>query len=119
MPFRWVKTEGFKYKPYSCIACGQAPMKDDGSGPEDAVWMEGADVNWGDYLQLCSSCVRIVGELMGMLDPEKVGELKLRIRELEKRLQESEGDRDEYKSLNETMLAGAKARKRSKEMTNA
>jgi|1186.fasta_scaffold111219_2 hypothetical protein len=119
MPFRWVVTEGFKYKPYHCIACGQAPMKDDGLGPHDAVWMEGADVNWGDYLQLCCSCVRIVGELMGMLDPEKVGELKVKIQALEKSLKDAQGERDEYKSLNESMLTGARARKRSKEMSSA
>lgn len=116
MPFRWIATEGFKQKPYACIGCGQSPMKDDGSGPDEVYVLEGSDVNWGDTLQLCGSCVRIVGELHGMLEPEKVDKLKRKIRELEGNFKDAEGERDEYQALNEKMLAGARARKRSKEM---
>jgi hypothetical protein len=122
MPMRWVATQGFKQQPYACIACGQSPvvLEEDGDRhPEEAYVMEGSDVNWGDTLQLCSSCVRILGELHGMLEPEKVGELKVKIQALEKSLKDAQGERDEYKSLNESMLTGARARKRSKEMSSA
>jgi len=119
MPMKWSAHEGFHLSPYSCIGCGQAPMKEDGSGPEEVYWMEGSDVNWGDTLQLCGSCVRILGELHGMLEPDKVQALIKRIKELEKSVKELEGERDEYQSLNEQMLDGARARKRSKEKVNA
>jgi hypothetical protein len=117
MPFRWVATPGIRQKPYVCIACGQAPI--DENGPKEAYWMEGSDVNWGDSTQLCCSCARIVGELHGMLEPDKVEILRRRIEVLEKTVEELEGERDEYKRLNERMLSGAQARKRSKEMTGA
>jgi hypothetical protein len=122
MPMRWVQTEGFKQKPYHCIACGGAPVvrEEDGNGkPDVAYWMEGSDVNWGDSLQLCSSCVRILGELAGMLEPEKVDTLTKRIKELEGKLEEAQGQRDEYQELNERMVSGARARKTSKEKVNA
>jgi hypothetical protein len=80
MPMKWEATTGFPQKPYCCVACGQAPMED--GEPCEAYTLQGSDVNWGDTLALCSSCVRILGELHGM-------------------------------------LAGAQARKRSKEMTSA
>ena len=114
MPMRWIATTGFPQKPYVCVACGQAPMKEDAT-PEEAYTLEGSDVNWGDTLQLCCSCVRVVGELHGMLEPEKVSLLKKEIRELKGQLEEAQGERDEYETLNSRMLEGAKARKRSKE----
>lgn len=116
MPMKWNTHKGFHLSPYSCVGCGSSPMGE--NGPEEVYWMEGSDVNWGDTLQLCGSCVRILGELHGMLEPDKVKALMKRIRELEKQLGESEGERDEYKELNDTMIAGARARKRSKEKVN-
>lgn len=122
MPFRWVQTEGFKSKPYHCIACGQAPVVQDEDGvghPDVAYWMEGSDVNWGDSILLCSSCVRILGELAGFLIPEVSEKLRKQVRELKENVKRLEGERDEYKQLNESMLAGARARKTSKEKVNA
>lgn len=121
MPMRWVAVEGFPQQPYSCIGCGQAPMivDEEGSRPAQAYMLEGSDVNWGGTLQLCSSCVRIIGELHGMLEPDKVRALEKEITALTKRAEDAEGDRDEYQSLNERMLSGAKARKASKEKVNA
>jgi hypothetical protein len=93
--------------------------EDGSTEPAEAYMLEGSDVNWGGTLQLCGSCVRIIGELHGMLEPDKVQILEKQIRELEKNLEESEGERIEYQSLNERMLSGAKARKASKEKANA
>jgi hypothetical protein len=122
MPMRWVASKGFSQKPYSCVGCGQSPMitNEDGSTePAEVYVLEGSDVNWGDTLQLCGSCVRILGELHGMLEPDKVRALEKEIRDLTKKLEESDGERDEYKSLNERMISGARARKSSKEKVNA
>src|SRR4051794_6221317 len=119
MPMRWVATQGFKQNPYKCIACGSSPVDEETREPAEVYVLEGSDVNWGQTLQLCGSCARIVGELHGMLEPKKVEILNKRIKELEKKLKDAEGERDEYQQLNERMVSGAKARKRSKEMTSA
>lgn len=122
MPMRWVATKGFPQQPYSCVGCGQAPMvreEDDSTHPAECYMLEGSDINWGGTLQLCGSCVRIIGELHGMLEPDKVRALEKRIKELEKSLSDAQGDRDEYQALNERMLSGARARKTSKEKVNA
>lgn len=122
MPMRWVATTGFPQKPYACVGCGQSPMvtnEDETTEPAEGYMLEGSDINWGDTLQLCGSCVRILGELHGMLEPEKVRALEKQITSLTKKLQDAEGERDEYYSLNQRMLEGARARKRSKEKVNA
>lgn len=122
MPMRWVATKGFSQKPYACVGCGQSPMvinEDESTEPAEAYVLEGSDVNWGDTLQLCGSCVRILGELHGMLEPDKVRALEKEIQELTKKLTDVEGERDEYKSLNERMISGARAKRSSKEKAHA
>jgi hypothetical protein len=111
MSMRWIKTSGMKLKPYNCAACGSTPQKEDGSGPEDAVFREGVDINWGDSLYLCKTCVRIVGELMGMAEPHEVSELKRKLKDSEDENESLTEDLNTLQSRVDRMLDGARAKK--------
>lgn len=120
---KWERIQGMKYKPYGCTACGSSPTKEDGSGPEDAYWAQAVDVNWGDSLLLCSSCVRVLGGLAGFLEPERAQILRDRNESLDQQLQLEKGQHAELKARVERMLDGARAKKevqqKKKVKTNA
>ncbi len=111
---KWSKVSGMKLKPYRCTACGSTPQKEDGSGPEDAYFAEGVDVDWGNSLYICSSCVRVLGQLAGMATPDQVTRLQ---NEKEQALTEAEELQEE---LNRTdarlrkIIDGSKAVKEEK-----
>lgn len=111
---RWSKVSGMKLKPYRCAGCGSTPQKEDGSGPEDAYFAEGVDINWGDSLYICSSCVRVIGQLAGMLDPDAVIRLE---NEKEKALTEAEELQEELNRVDtrlKRIVDGSKAVKEEK-----
>jgi hypothetical protein len=106
---RWVKIPGMKYKPYVCIACGGAPTKEDGSKePEDAYWREGADVNYGDYLQLCCNCVRVLGELAGFITPEDAEDMTRQLKASAEQFYELREEHEKLKARVDLGVVGNK-----------
>lgn len=106
---RWVAVTGMKLKPYCCIACGSTPVDED--GPRQAYFCEAVDVNWGDSLYLCESCVRVLGELAGMLSLDDSKDLK---RNLESSKQREDELKEELATLQgrvDRMLDGVRAKK--------
>jgi hypothetical protein len=110
----WSAVQGMKLKPYCCAACGSSPMEgteNEGEGPKQAYFAEGVDINWGDSLYLCDTCVRILGELRGMIDVDKA---KKYAKQLDSLRVQYDGLQEEHAALEkrvERMLDGARAKK--------
>jgi hypothetical protein len=108
---KWTRVEGMKLKPNCCIACGSTGEVVDGDGSPEAYFAEAVDVNWGDSLYLCGTCVRILGQLRGMIDVEQAEEAQNRIRTLEEELSAERASHDQLKTRVERMMDGVRAKK--------
>lgn len=74
-----------------CTVCGCRPRDEkDRNGPAlpMVVWI-GGDVNWGDDLNLCQNCVRVMGQLIGMEDPDEVAGLKKSVKQMKGELKKA------------------------------
>jgi hypothetical protein len=81
---------------------------------EEAYFREGLDVNWGDSVFLCKSCVWVLGQLAGFLDPEQVDDLARKHRDLEEELAEITEERNKLRGQVRRILDGSKAMKEVK-----
>lgn len=73
-----------------CTVCGCRPRDEkDRNGPAlpMVVWI-GGDVNWGEDLNLCQNCVRVMGQLIGMEDTDEVVKLKEGLKRAKEELKE-------------------------------
>lgn len=110
---RWVVVPAMHLKPYRCIACGSTPR--DTSHPDrpnlQAYFREGVDVNFGDSVFLCEECVKVLGQLRGMVDVD----VHEKLRKAEKlqcnRADEAEHDLAELQARVDRMLDGVRAKK--------
>lgn len=106
---RWVATNGMRLKPYCCAGCGSTPTDED--GPKQAAFCEGVDINWGDSLYICSSCVHVLCDLFGRV--EEITHRRV-VSELKGTKAALKAITEDYKVLQakvDRMLDGAKARK--------
>lgn len=107
---RWVKTNGMPLKPYCCAGCGSTgEMGED--GPPPAYFREGVDINWGDSLYICDTCCRILGELRGMADVDKVQALESAVTQWKDKYDTVKRNLDEAQNRIDRMLDGVKAKK--------
>jgi aminoglycoside N3'-acetyltransferase len=84
------------------------------------------DVNFGDSVFLCEECVKVLGQLRGMVDVDVHEKLMRQHKELEVSYRDLEADYNTQESRIERMLDGVKAkkevtssRKKTKVATNA
>jgi hypothetical protein len=110
---KWSRVKGMKLKPNCCVACGSTGEMTE-EGPPDAYFAEAVDVNWGDSVYLCESCVRVLGELAGMASTENYDKVK-------KELAKTKKERADFKELSQKlekridrMLDGNKAIKEAR-----
>jgi hypothetical protein len=108
---KWTKVQGMKLPPQHCTACGSTGEYKEGEGPPDAYFAEAVDVNWGQALYLCDSCVRILGTLRGMMDVENVTELQQELTDTTEQLDDLQISYDALQDRVERMLGGVKAKK--------
>jgi len=107
---KWVTVDAMRLIPYKCIACGGTPRDVEGDNVP-AYFAEGVDYDWGKALYLCDSCVRIVGQLRGMVDVDVHEKVK---KQLEVELEEHEALARAYDAQEnriERMLDGVRAKK--------
>jgi hypothetical protein len=114
---RWVVVPAMHLKPYRCIACGSTPR--DTTQPDrpnlQAYFREGVDVNFGDSVFLCEECVKVLGQLRGMVDVSVHEKL---IRELNRISSERDQIQEELEATQdriERMLDGVRAKKEATE----
>lgn len=107
---KWSKVKGMKLPPQHCAACGNTGEYTEDEVP-DAYFAEAVDINWGQSLYLCDTCVRILGELRGMLDVDKVEKLRGELKETTEELGELQVSYDALQDRVSRMLDGVKAKK--------
>lgn len=110
---KWSVVPYMHLKPYRCIACGSTPRDDqvEGKPNKQAYFAEGIDVNWGDSLFLCDSCVRVLGELRGMVDVEDHERLQRKYDSLVEQHNALAEAHEKQDARIERMLDGVKAKK--------
>lgn len=110
---KWVQRKGMHLKPYSCVACGQSATPVNGE-MQDAYFAEGVDVNWGDSVFLCESCVWVLGQLAGFLDPDQVNDLKREKSQIEDELEDLKVEHEATEKRMGRILEGSKAMKEAR-----
>ena len=93
------------------MACGGGPRTDAEGDIKDCVFVEAVDINWGDSVYLCPTCVRVMAEMYGFATPEDV-------EKLDKKIEELEEYKKKYEKLNkrvQDMLKGSRARDKVKQ----
>lgn len=112
---KWSVRPAMHLKPYRCIACGSTPR--DTAHPNrpqlQCYFAEGIDVNYGDSVFLCEECVKVLGQLRGMVDVEDHEKLKNSYDLLLGKYEQLEDDFEEQESRINRMLDGVKAKKES------
>lgn len=73
---------GMPLQPHSCVCCGKGARDESGNIREN-VFAEAVDINWGDSVYICPECGLVIGELYGMVSPDDVEDLRLKVKELE------------------------------------
>lgn len=110
---KWVAVPAMHLKPYRCLACGSTPRDDEVEGRPNmqAYFCEGVDMNYGDSVFLCGNCVRVLGELRGMVSVKDHERLKKAHEELKYTHGELKEELTELRARVERMLDGVKAKK--------
>src|SRR6266571_3292992 len=62
--------KGMAEIPHHCVICGSNPMDEITGEQQEAIFAPGVDVNWGDSVYLCKSCVEIMADLFGRVTKE-------------------------------------------------
>lgn len=107
---KWAAVQGMKLRPYRCVGCGNTgEMEED--GPPKAFFCEGVDINWGDSLYLCESCVNVLGQLAGMVTEEEYELAKTRLETLQHKHEQLKQEHDRQDERIDRMLDGVKAKK--------
>lgn len=111
---KWAVVQGMRLKPYRCVACGNTGEQGE-DGPPQAYFAEGADVNWGDSLYLCESCVRVLGQLAGMATIEQYEALEKKYAHLANKHELLENEHERQSERIDRMLDGVKAKKEARQ----
>lgn len=110
---RWVAVPAMHLKPYKCAACGGTPRDDEVEGRPNmqAYFCEGVDIDWGNALFLCGNCVRVLGELRGMVGVKEHEKLKALYSSLQEAHEDLQNTYAALQSRVDRMLDGVAAKK--------
>lgn len=110
---RWVAVPHMHLKPYKCVGCGGTPRDDEVEGRPNlqAYFCEGVDIDWGNSLFLCGNCVRVLGELRGMVGVGDHAKVVKKLEETESELTQTREDLEKAQDRIARMLDGVAAKK--------
>lgn len=114
---KWAVVQGMKLRPHRCFACGNTGEQGD-DGPPTAYFAEGADVNWGDSVYLCESCVKVLGQLAGMVSEEEHQLTVTKLENLERKHEQLQEEYDRQGERIDRMIDGVKAKKEATQTRN-
>jgi outer membrane murein-binding lipoprotein Lpp len=99
-----------------CTFCHGVPREDGvlEGGPLPGVTAQGVDVNWGDNLYICQDCIRVAGELIGMIPTVKAEKLEKQIDFRNKQVEKLQAQNEKLQAQMDAMLAGAQAAREAK-----
>jgi hypothetical protein len=64
------KVKGMALIPHACVLCANNPVEEQTGEQQEAIFAPGVDVNWGDSVYICKSCVEIMADLFGRVTVE-------------------------------------------------
>jgi len=102
----------------TCTACGCTPQDETDANhpPLDMAVALGIDINWGESLCLCQSCIGHLADLIERPSAVEVQKVKKQAIFQKKRADKAEEKMEKQETLIERIKAGAKA---TKELRNA
>jgi len=91
-----------------CVGCGNYQPPD-----KDVIDMD-VDVNWGDNLYLCQTCVGVAAGLLGFEHPDVVAKIRADLDQAESAHKAAVEERGVLQQRIDRMLDGAKAKGEAK-----
>jgi hypothetical protein len=110
-----VLQEGMPQIPHACVACGSNP-RDEAGNPEECVFLEGVDVDWGSAVYLCKTCSGIIIQLWTGKTVEQISELR---GQLKLARQELKDVKKKNKALNDKVKTILKGKRAEEEVISA
>jgi outer membrane murein-binding lipoprotein Lpp len=98
--------EGMPFTPHVCVSCGNR-------SEEESVDLDN-EIDFGDQAYLCGGCARVVGELVGLMDPEHNIKLEAKNDQLKEQVKELTAERDTLQNRIDKMIDGKRALKEAK-----
>jgi hypothetical protein len=88
----------------TCIICNCMPVDEtkETRPPLPMFHAQGVHVNWNEDCNICENCARVMGEMLGLIDPQELADTKLRLATL----------RDQHESLQEQYVEQSERIKR-------
>jgi hypothetical protein len=78
--------------PNRCLVCGKGNTPDGVTGKVGPFLSLGIDYNWGDSGYLCEECVGRAAVFFEWISPDTQSQLSRRIKDLEKKVHDLEGE---------------------------
>lgn len=109
------KVKGMALIPHACVLCANNPVEEQTGEQQEAIFAPGVDVNWGDSVYICKSCVEIMADLFGRVTVEGFDKLTEKYETLKVEHEILEVNHERAKSLLARIGEGKKALKEAQE----
>lgn len=114
-----VLVHGMPDTPNACAICGSAPVDQQTGAPEDAIFAEGVDIDWGNSLYICLECAHIIANLIDRATQEGFDKLMKEAQDWKKLYEDLKTRHDELQGFVDKIREGAAARKKITETAAA
>lgn len=101
--------KGCPYTPGVCKVCGNHQ-----EDHKDVVDFD-VDVDWGDQLYVCKTCMNIGATLLGYLNPDEAAAMRAEIEQMRSERDTATEDLETLQGRVDRMIEGAKAKKEAKD----
>jgi hypothetical protein len=95
--------------PNACMMCGKGNVPDRETGVVGPYANLGIDYNWGDSGYLCGDCVGQLAVLFGWISPDTKKQQDRKIKSLDQKIHDLEGEIDMRRRRERTELKKARA----------
>lgn len=106
--------KGMELTPQACVLCANNPVDEATGEQQDAIFAPGVDVNWGNAVYICASCVEIMADLWGRVTKEGFDKLTTEYEALLEQHEHLETEHEKAKALLERVADGRRAEKQIK-----
>jgi hypothetical protein len=110
------RVTGMELIPHACVMCSNNPVDEVTGQQQDAIFAPGVDVNWGDSVYICKSCVEIMSDLFDRVSFEEHRKLKEEYEDLKEEhedlLEVSEKDKEVLARIRDGKQALTEVKKR-------
>lgn len=105
------RVKGMKLTPNACVLCSNNPVDEQTGKQQDAIFAPGVDVDWGNSVYICKSCVEIMADLFDRVTVEGFDRLVDENKRLEKAYEKLQKNHDRAEALLARVRDGGSAMK--------